>query len=468
MRLRYSCLCVVVAALAAPLASTQTDDQRLVTAMKDRDLTAVRNFIAEGVGVNTQDAETATALHWAAHWNDHEAVRLLLTAGADPNVSNRFGVTPLHEAAIVRNADMIAAMLEAGADANASFGEGESVLMTAARTGDVAAVEIILAHGGDATATENWHGQTALMWSALEDHADVAQLLIEYGADVNRTSTEHDWIDILYSAGNVPKTRDLGGLTPLHFATRHGAAKVVDVLIAAGANTAAEEPMYGLTPLQTAVVNGHYSLAADLIRTHGVDVDDGSLYLAIDTRHLGFYAQRPNPPDLDGGVSNLDVITLLLARGADPDLPYAKGIPERTVAGEINVAPGSTPLDRAATDNDLTVIQALLGNGANAAVVAEDGTTPLMLLTGYTRKAFGGPPKISDDPVRMQTIKLLLEAGADTNATQAESGNTAVHYAAMQGANDVIALLTEFGATLDLQNAEGKTAQELAPTSATQ
>ena len=47
--------------------------------------------------------------------------------------------------------------------------------MTAARAGDAESVRVLLAHGADVDATENWHGQTALMWAAIENHADVVQ-----------------------------------------------------------------------------------------------------------------------------------------------------------------------------------------------------------------------------------------------------------------------------------------------------
>jgi uncharacterized protein len=298
------------------------------------------------------------------------------------------------------------------------------------------------------------------MWAAMEDHAEVAELLIAHGADANRRSTEHDWIEISYSAGNVPKMRDVGGLTPLHFAARHGSVDAAEKLLDAGADADATEPMYRLTPLQLAIVNGHYTLAKRLIE-HGVGVDDGSLYLAVDTRHLGYYAQRPNPPDLDGEVSNLDVIVALLEHGADPDLPYTKGIPERTVAGEIAVPPGATPLDRAAIANDADVIAALIEHGADPSVAAEDGTTALMLLTGHSRRAFGPALQVANDPSRQRTVRLLLEHGAAVDAVQRESGNSALHYAAMRGAEDLVALLREFGASEDLPNAAGKTPVEL-------
>jgi ankyrin repeat protein len=386
---------------------------------------------------------SASPLHWAAHNNDLSAVERLLSEGADPNLANRFGFTPLHEAAIVRNAAMLELLLDAGGDANATFGEGETVLMTAARAGDAESVRALLAHGGLPDATENWHGQTALMWAAIENHADVVQLLIDAGAEVDRASTKHDWVTISYSEGNVPKTRDLGGLTALQFAARQGSIDAIVTLLDAGADASLAEPMYQLTPLQLAIVNGHYTLAKRLIE-RGVGVDDGSLYLAVDTRNLGYYAQRPNPPEKDGDVSSLDVINALLERGANADLPYTKGIPERTVAGEIAVPPGATPLDRAAAGSDFAVVEALLRHGASATVVTEDGTTPLMLLAGYSRAR--GAAKLTNDPKRLELMRALLEKGADVHAVHKDSTNNALYFAKQRGTPEMVALLEEFGA----------------------
>jgi ankyrin repeat protein len=435
----------IAAALAVPSAFAQSAaaDSRLVVAMKARDVATVRELAAEGVGIDVQDAESATALHWAAHWNDLESVRALLRAGANPNFANRFGVTPLHEAATVRNGEMLKLMLEAGGNANAEFGEGETVLMSAARAGDAASVAALLAHGGNVDAAERWHGQTALMWAAMENHADVVSLLLEAGADLNRTSTKHDWVKISYSEGNVPKDRDLGGLTALQFAARQGSLEAVETLLDAGADATLEEPMYRLTALQLAVVNGHYTLAKRMIE-RGVDVDDGSLYLAVDTRNLPYFAQRPNPPEKDGEVTSLDVIAALLERGANPDLPYAKGIPERTVAGTIPIPAGATPLDRAAAAGDFAAVETLLEHGASATVTTEDGTTPLMLLAGYSRQR--NAPFVANDPKRLELIRTLLEKGADVHAVHKDSTNDALYFAKQRNAPEIVALLEEFAA----------------------
>ncbi len=210
--------------------------------------------------------------------------------------------------------------------------------------------------------------------------------------------------------------------------------------------------MYQLTPLQLAIVNGHFTLAKRLIE-RGVGVDDGSLYLAIDTRNLGFYAQRPNPPEKDGDVTSLDVINALLERGANPDLPYVKGgfdgdgkprLPERTVAGEILVPPGATPLDRAAAAGDFAVVETLLAHGASARVVTEDGTTPLMLLAGYSRTRGNGP--LERLPKRLELIRTLLEKGADVHAVHKDSTNNALFFAKQRNARRNRALLEQFGA----------------------
>jgi len=144
-------------------------DFRLVDAAKNRDHEAVRSLLKQHVDVNTPQADGATALAWAAHWDDMETADLLIRAGANVNAANSYGVTPLSLACTNQNAAMVEKFLKAGADPNGAP-TGTPVLMTAARTGDVDTVKSLLAHGANVNAKETARGQTALMWAVAEKH----------------------------------------------------------------------------------------------------------------------------------------------------------------------------------------------------------------------------------------------------------------------------------------------------------
>ena len=438
-------------------------DSRLATAAKNRDRAAVRSLLDQRADVNAPDVEGMTALHWAAHWDDLDLARRLLRAGANAKAANRYGVTPLHEASTAGDAGMVEALLKSGADPNAAFGEGETPLMTAARTGNVDIVKLLLTFGAKADAREAWRGQTALMWAAAANHTGVVKLLIELRADVNARSTHYDFQALTGGNGGIIHDRPEGGLTPLFFAARQGALESASVLVDAGADMNATEPQYGFTPMQTAIFNGHYDLAARLVEK-GADPNDGSLYTAIEMRNLATYSNRPNPSDRDAHSSSLDVVTLLLERGADPNRAYTKKIPPRQAQGDIVVTPGATPLYRAMRAMDLTLVRLLLDEGANPSVGIRDGSTPLMQAAGMGARRVASDEDVVEkagtaDP--LDAVKMFVEAGVDLDA-QNDVGNTALHYAAQTGAARIVEFLASKGAKLDIQNFQGKTPLDLA------
>jgi uncharacterized protein len=358
---------------------------------------------------------------------------------------------------------MAEALLKAGADPNAAFGDGETALMTAARTGSVDTVKMLLTFGARVNTQEAWRGQTALMWAAAENHAAVVKLLIELRADVNARSVRYDFPKLTGGNGGIIHDRSEGGLTAIFFAARQGAIEAAEILVDAGADLRGIEEQYGFTPLQTAIFNGHYDLAARLI-DKGADVNDGSLYTAIEMRNLATYSNRPNPPDTDRQVNTLDLVALLLERGADPNGAYWKRIPPRQAQGDIAVTPGATPLYRAAKSMDLQAMRLLVAKGANPSVAITDNSTPLMVASGLGARPRGGEEDVIEkagraDPV--DVIKLFVEAGADIDAIN-DLGNTALHYAAQTGATRIVEYLADRGAKLDVKNFQGKTALDLA------
>ncbi|HZM60440.1 MAG TPA: ankyrin repeat domain-containing protein [Vicinamibacterales bacterium] len=437
-------------------------DLRLVTALKNQNAAAAKTLVRQRVGVNAADVDGSTPLQWAAHWNDVETVKSLLAAGAKPNVANRYGVTPLHEAATLGSGPVIAALLRAGAQADAAYGEGETALMLAARAGSLESVKLLIEANADVNAAEKFRGQTPLMLAAAENHAAVVKALLAAGARVNTRSVEYTFQALTGGAGGIIHDRPQGGVTALMLAARQGARAAAEALVAGGADINATEPQYGFTALQTAVFNGHYALARTLIE-QGANANDGSLYIATEMRNLAKYTNRPNPPDSEDGVSHLDVIKLLLDKGADANAPYTKTIPPRQAQGNINVAPGSTALYRAVRSVDLATVTLLVDGGADPSKPIGDGSTPLMAAAGLGAPR-GGDEEVTEagdrsDPV--DVIKVLIDKGANVNAANT-AGMTAMHYAVQRGSDRIIEFLASKGARFDVKNKQGKTAAELA------
>ena len=453
--------CLVAVLSMSVIAQTQPD-VRLVVAMKSQDAAAVKALLKQRADVNTADVDGTTALQWAAHWNDLESVNALIAAGAKANVASRYGVTPLHEAASIGSAPVVNALLRAGASASATYGEGETPLIMAARAGNLESVKLLIEAGANVNDAERFRGETALMLAAVENHAPVVQALVDAGAQVNVRTVEYSFQTLTGGAGGIIHDRPQGGITALILAARQGSIEASERLIAAGADLNLTEPQYGFTALQTAIFNGHYALAKQLL-TRGANANDGSLYLVMEMRNLATYSNRPNPPDTERGVTHLDVARLLLEKGADPNAPYVKTIPPRQAQGNINVAPGSTPLYRAVRAIDLNGVQLLVDGGANPSLAIKDGSTPLMAAAGLGAPR-GGDEEVTEagdrnDPI--DVMKALIAKGGNVNAAN-DAGMTPLHYAAQRGSDRIVEFLVSQGARFDVKNKQGRTPSELA------
>ena len=423
-------------------------------AVMKRDGEALRRLLLQkNADVNAPQPDGTTALHWAARWDDVETARDLTRAGADARAANRAGATPLFLAAMNGSAAMIETLLNAGIDPNAPvLPHGETALMMAARTGKVDAVKMLLDHGARVNAVENLRGTTALMWAAEQGHAAVIQLLADNGADVRARSKTLRLIKrggLGFARpgpdGKIPAADPIGGLTALLFAARQGAIDGVRVLIAAGADVS-QTSVDGSSPLLVAVQNGYYDTARFLLE-HGANPNLANakgwtpLYLAVKNRNQETTA-IPGPST--DGV--LDFITVLLDRGADPNvrIKTETEVHQGMTALWLKEA-GATPLLRAALCGDLTLVRLLLAHGADPLIETFDHTSPLMVASGVGW-ADGMTHEHSEDET-MEVVKLLLEKGAVVNAAN-DHGITALHGAAYKGANKVVQFLTDRGADL--------------------
>jgi ankyrin repeat protein len=165
-------------------ASVAAAESRVADAVQRRDRAAIAELLKQRVDVNAPQPDGATALAWAAHWNDLEIAERLLAAGANVNLANELGVTPLMLAAVNGSGAMVERLLKAGAQSKAARPSGETALMLAARAGSAASVKLLVATGADPN-VKTKTGDTALMFAAAERHPAAEHALIEAGADVN-------------------------------------------------------------------------------------------------------------------------------------------------------------------------------------------------------------------------------------------------------------------------------------------
>jgi uncharacterized protein len=455
---------VVVAALYCGACAQAADS--LLDVAQSGDSAAAIALVDGNADVNAHQEDGTTALHWAAYHDDLALIRHLLKAGAKANVTNDYGSTPLAEAAERADPEALRLLLEAGADVESPNADGQTALMTVARTDIVEAAKVLVAHGAKVNASETWRGQTALMWASAQSRPAMVQFLIAHGAEVNARETVRDWPRRV-TAEPRPQNRPLGGLTALLFAAREGCAPCAAELIKGHADIELTDPE-GITPLVMSILNAQFDTAAVLIKA-GANVNSwdmwgrAPLYSAVDynTTPRG---GRPDRPSADKTTA-LDVIDMLLKRGANPDMQLKLFPPYRSLGqdrgGDGMLTVGTTPLIRAAKAGDSASIQLLLAHGARPDLPNSLGITPLMAAAGIGSTTIDIRARFRNEQKCITSAKLLLASGVDVNATNA-NGQTALHGAAQSGWNGFVQLLADHGASLSVKDHFGSTPLDFA------
>lgn len=435
-------MAVAVFALAAAVAAAGPD-LRLVEAAKNKNSKTVRTLLAEHVDANAHQADGATALMWAAHWDDLDTATLLIGAGANVNAVNSLGVTPISLACTKGSVAMVNKLLQAGANPNVADWVGETPLMNCSRTGSEEAVKSLLAHGADANAKETWRGQTALMWAVAAKHPAVTEVLIEHGADVH--------------------ARSKGGFTPLLFAAQQGDVDSAKMLLAAGANVNEATPEYG-SAIVVAAASGQEPLALFLL-DKGADPNlaDGNgitaLHYAVQrglrllTGYIYDAYNQQAPPNMP------ELAKALLAHGANPNARIKKAftlVPFHTTAATIE---GATPFFLAAVASDVGAMRILADGGADPLLMNSEKVTPLMMAAGGGAKEYLRTDE--EQKNAFEAVKLATELGDDVNAVS-RLGETALHFAAATGNDASVQFLVDKGAKLDVRDRTGQTPWALA------
>ena len=499
-------LAMAMFTIAGPAAAA-APDTRLVEAMARQDKQTARALMKQGVDVNAQAADGATALQWAAHWDDLEFVNLFLKAGATVNAADAHGVTALALACENVSVRTVDALLNAGANPNIARTSGMTPLFDAIDVASADLVAALLARGANVNAATSKTRITALMWAIGEGHSAIAKTLLEAGADVQAVTTDGfsaltfaarmgdiDTAKMLLAAG-LP-VNEVGGdrVHALPYAALSGQDAFAVFLLDQGADANAR--LSGVTALHAASGNAS-QFVADWQRARSGGVGLG-------TGFTGFGPGGGGSRGLGNSGGRLALLRALLARGARVNEPITASAMAQSYIGRPtkgafesfscgtgdfrgatalwlaamaangsggaflfaagNAGAGAArPADEARRRSPaLEAIETLLAAGADLTLTSDDGTTPLMVAAGLGRCTFN--PNINRgarSPDAEAAVTLLLDAGADINAVN-EADFTALHGAAFRGLNEVVKILVDRGAHINARDYRGRTAFRIA------
>jgi len=480
------------------------------------DLEAAEALLRAGAKPNVVNRAGMSPLAMAAFYGSAPLIDRLVKAGADAKAVGPNGETMLMYAARNGRPQAVKLLVEAGADVNAKERlRGTTALMWAVEQRHPEAVEVLLASGADYAAKSGAAGlprnymaqrvNTRAVEEAQKRHVRAKaagrtyeeQLEWEYENGVDLGASRNAFTPDRArgggagartgGAGNAapaaaagagargggsaapaaaaaaaPPDDDSevvvaglvgsggGGLTALTFAAREGDIASARTLLDAGADIN-QTTEYGWTPLLTAVNNRNYQLAR-LLLDRGANPNLANkggwtpLYLAVDNRNIEGGDYPVPKPDLD----HLELIEALLVKGANPNLRVKDNTLTRTIfTMQWFFEDGATPFIRAAQSSDTDLMALLLKHGADPKAVSANGDSALTVAGGIGW--VDGVTYERSPAHNLAAVKILLDLGLDANHANNE-GRTALMGAALKGRPDVIQLLVERGAKLEMRD----------------
>ena len=316
-------------------------------------------------------------------------------------------------------------LIDAGADIEARDDMGRSPLHLACRSGALAVMKNLVAAGAGVCGTCNF-GNTCLIFAAYHGHTETVRYLVGLkDVDVNHKGVD-DWsalfcavgqnhadvVNVLIDAGADIETRDEDSYTPLLYACKNGSQPIVKMLVEAGAEVRATHNI-GSTSLMIAAAFGHTETVRYLVGLPQVDLSHKA-----EDGYTALLAAVEN--------ASADVMEVLIDAGADI---------------EAKCNDGRSPLLKASECGNLQVVKMLVKAGAGVCVTDDKGLTCLSLAVAYGHT---------------ETVRsLLCMPEVDVNQSN-NSGSTSLHHAVAQKHSDVVELLIDAGADIEVKYNEGR------------
>ena len=251
-------------------------------------------LLDHGAKPEIPDDDGWTCLHSAAGDANLELCKILLGCSTvDIDAQDSEGDTPLHWMCLNPNAlpELVQMFLDRGAKVNEQNKNSEGPLYKACTVGNVPATRLLLDHHADID-DDNVFGRTALHAALEKNNLELVKVLVERGADMYHKD-KSGWdcfvqaanegaddildflLDSLKSQDSLTKalmSRDLHGDTPLHKSAARGNDKTVDILLKAGnpVTMCSQHNDDGMTPLAIAAYCGNLRIVESLL-ANGAD-----------------------------------------------------------------------------------------------------------------------------------------------------------------------------------------------------
>ena len=434
---RVCCTCVL-----RPLSSPTTSAQK-ETNTKDT-TTIHKRTMQERHADSTQDENPRKrrqlsadeVLEEAARNGDTTAVR----AGLEELNPNRKAVAfargAAHETCRGNHDECLALLLPYVETTQMGFG---ILLSECVHADHVACTEVLLQHWKSVCnkvsfvphEAKHSSGQSASLCPAMWSNPAVCRVLIDAGADLHTKNEKQE--------------------SPLHYACESGALDVVKMLVEAGAGVR-DTNDEGWTCLHVAVQFGHtetvrYLMGLPFVDMNHRDSDNRTaLCVAVDEERT-------------------DIVQVLIDAGADIDTQNNEGW---------------SPLHTACEYGGLDIVKMLVRAGAGVRATDNLGWTCLAHAARYghteTVRYLAGLPEVelnyryhdndtalhlAVDENRTDVVQVLIDAGADIDIKN-YAGRSPLHCACASGALDLVKMLVRGGAGVRARNVKGRTCLHLA------
>ena len=407
---------VLVALCATTLWAAAAMDAPVAEAAARGDLESVRTLLRDGADVNAAQGDGMTALHWAALRGDAEMVSVLVYAGANVASTTRLGAyTPLHLASRDGRAEAVTLLIEAGSDPDAAATTGVTPLHFAAAGGDVPTLTSLLEAGVEVDARENSNGQTPLIFAAAAGRLDAVRALIAHGADVSIASRVLDFVEKARTDSEA-RGRRREVLTAIRKAEAEARGETAEVGITRTDTPSGQEPTR-----REAADRAARDQTGTAPATQGAGATPGQEPAAAEPDE----AQGEDPPEAEEEAEETgeEAPEEEAAEEEEAEEAEAEAEPvEEEAADEEPAKPAPRPL------------------GYSDIVGKQGGMTALHYAVREGH---------------FETVKSLLEAGADIDGRTGGDESTPLVVATVNGHYDLAAWLLEQGADPNLASEDG-------------